>query len=98
MTTPELAALIATTRAWITRALANEPRARHVRARLAAALTAEQAATLNLTQEHQIASHLKAMRQNFEAMVAATQDRIVQTPTTFGLVRWIQNRFIPPAA
>lgn len=95
MTTPELSALIATTRAWITRALANDPRARHVRARLASALTAEQAATLNLTQEHQIASHLKAMRQNFEAMMTATHNRIIEHPTTFGLVRLIDHRFIP---
>lgn len=97
MTTPDLATLIGTTPSWITRALANDPRARKIRTRLALALTAEQAATLNLTREHQIATHLKAMRQNFEAMITATQKRIIELPTTFGLVRLIDHRFIPTA-
>lgn len=98
MTTPDLARLIATTPAWITRALRGDPAARRIRGRLALVLTEEQATSLNLTHEYQIATYIKATRQNFEAIVAATQKRIVEIPTSFGIVRMIQNSILTPTA
>lgn len=93
MNSTDLANLIATTPAWITRALANEPRARKVRARLASALTAEQAASLNLTTEHKIATHFKAMRANIEAVLCAPEQHSTKHFTTLGL-----NHLIAPSA
>jgi hypothetical protein len=86
----ELAFRIDSSPAWITRALRGDAAARRVRHRIAAAITAKEAAKLGLTLEHEIERRKAGLRRNMEVTMMS-QPQNPRRFVTRGMGCWVSK-------